>query len=77
MTASRHRLDLRDLEPPEPMRRALEAVEMLGAGAVIETVTDREPLLLHRELERRGHLYATNGSAGSITTTIWRKEVSS
>lgn len=77
MTAATLRLDLRDLEPPEPMRRALEAVEALGAGEVLEVVTDRAPLLLQRELERRGHRYATDGRGCTITTTIRAKEVPS
>lgn len=66
------RLDLRDLDPPEPMRRALEAVETLGTSDLLEIVTDREPMLLQRELERRGHCYVTNGSGEHFTTTIRR-----
>ena len=52
------RLDLRGLDPPEPMRRALEAVEALDPGQTVELLTDREPLLLHRELKFRGHVYS-------------------
>ncbi|MBU6296617.1 MAG: DUF2249 domain-containing protein [Alphaproteobacteria bacterium] len=66
------RLDLRELPPPEPMRRALEAVEKLGISDVLEIVTDREPMLLQHELERRGHRYVTGGSDGDFTTTIRR-----
>ncbi|MDE2182917.1 MAG: DUF2249 domain-containing protein [Alphaproteobacteria bacterium] len=66
------RLDLRDLEPPEPMRRALEAVEGLGLSDVLEIVTDREPMLLHRELERRGHRYVASCLNGGFTTTVRR-----
>lgn len=66
------RLNLRDLEPPEPMRRALEALEKLGISDVLEIVTDREPMLLQRELERRGHRYVTSGFNGDFTTTIRR-----
>lgn len=65
-------LDLRELEPPEPMRRALEAVEVLCASDVLEILTDREPMLLHRELARRGHRYVTAGGDGNFTTTIRR-----
>lgn len=64
------RLDLRDLAPPEPMRRALEAVEMLGTADVLEILTDREPMLLHRELDRRGHGYVCNASGQGFATTI-------
>lgn len=66
------RLDLRELAPPEPMRRALEAVEGLGSSDVLEILTDREPMLLHRELDRRGHRYVAGGGDGNFTTTIRR-----
>ena len=63
-------LDLRGLDPPEPMRRALEAVEGLTAGEAIEIVTDREPLLLYRELARRGHSYVAESRSDGFLTTI-------
>lgn len=66
------RLDLRELDPPEPMRRALEAVETLSAGDLLEILTDREPMLLQRELDRRGHGYVTNRSGDGFSTTIRR-----
>lgn len=75
MTSVTNCLDLRGLEPPEPMRRALEAVEALAAGDAIQIVTDREPMLLQRELERRGHSYVTGGAGQAITTTIRRSAV--
>ncbi len=71
-TPSTRRIDLRNLEPPEPMRLALEAVETLGASDLLEIVTDREPMLLQRELERRGHRYITAPSADGFLTTIRR-----
>lgn len=69
---STKRLDLRDMDPPEPMRQALGAVEMLGAGDLLEIITDREPMLLQRELDRRGYRFVTNGSDRGFTTTIRR-----
>ena len=105
-TPSAQRLDLRDLDPPEPMRRALEAVERparvairsdrssrrtyrirskftrsddsirsqfaLGDGAAIEIVTDREPVLLFRELDRRGRVYASESGPDGFRTTVRR-----
>jgi uncharacterized protein (DUF2249 family) len=65
-------LDLRNLDPPEPMRRALEAVEALAGGDLLEILTDREPMLLQRELDRRGHRYVTNAAADGFATTIRR-----
>ncbi len=69
-TASVPSLDLRGLDPPEPMRRALEAIEALGPGKVLEVITDREPLLLHRELARRGYSYLGDARSHGFCTTV-------
>lgn len=66
------RLDLRGLDPPEPMRRALEAVEALCVGQAVEILTDREPLLLHRELVSRRHGYSCEPGADGFRTTVRR-----
>ncbi len=71
-TPSRQRLDLRGLDPPEPMRRALEAVEALESGEVLHIITDREPLLLYRELDRRGHSHLSESDPEGFRTTIRR-----
>ena len=68
------RLDLRGLDPPEPMRRALEAAEALATGEALEIVTDREPLLLYRELGRRGHSYVAERRPEGFFTTIRRSQ---
>ena len=66
------RLDLRGLDPPEPMRRALEAVEALSPGEAVELLTDREPLLLHRELGLRRHAYSYEPCGEGFRTTVRR-----
>lgn len=71
-TLPARRLDLRGLDPPEPMQRALEAVEALAVGEALEIVTDREPMLLHRELERRGHRYIIESRSGGFHVKICR-----
>ena len=48
-------LDNRDLEPPEPMIKALEGVESLTVGQTIAVLLPREPVFLIDELEARGH----------------------
>ena len=73
-TETPQRLDLRGLDPPEPMRRALEAVEALAAGKLMEIITDREPLLLYRELGRRGHSYIAERRPDGFFTTIRRSQ---
>jgi uncharacterized protein (DUF2249 family) len=65
-------IDLRGLDPPEPMRRALEAVEGLPIGEALTIVTDREPLLLYRELKRRGYRYIAEKELLAFHTVICR-----
>ncbi|RWM28580.1 DUF2249 domain-containing protein [Mesorhizobium sp.] len=48
-------LDSRDLEPPEPMVRALQAVETLAPGQTVAVLLPREPIFLFDELRARGH----------------------
>ncbi len=71
-TPSLQRLDLRGLDPPEPMRQTLEAVEALKSGEVLQIITDREPLLLYRELDRRGHSHVGEIDLEGFRTTIRR-----
>lgn len=65
-------LDLRGLHPPEPMQKALEAIEALAPGDAVEIVTDREPMLLYRELDRRGYAYETRTDHGDFHSTVRR-----
>lgn len=65
-------LDLCGLDPPEPMRRALEAVEALKSGEALQIITDREPLLLYRELDRRGYSHVSNSDPKGFRTIIRR-----
>ncbi len=47
-------LDLRGLEPPQPMVRVLDALMSLPDGATLRAVTDRQPMHLIEQLEMRG-----------------------
>lgn len=47
-------LDNRDLDPPEPMVRTLEALERLRPGETLAALLPREPLFLFEELQKRG-----------------------
>lgn len=47
-------LDNRDLMPPEPLVRILDALEHLAPGEVLEAINPREPIHLYPELEKRG-----------------------
>ncbi|HVV92128.1 MAG TPA: DUF2249 domain-containing protein [Hyphomicrobiales bacterium] len=48
-------LDNRDLDPPEPMVRILEATEAMAPGEVLSALLCREPIFLFPELAKRGH----------------------
>ena len=53
--APRVELDNRNLDPPEPMVRTLEAVETLAPGETVAALLPREPLFLLEALNARGH----------------------
>lgn len=50
-------LDVRDLEPPEPMARTLEALERLPPGGTLLHINVRVPQFLLPQLEERGYRY--------------------
>ncbi len=47
-------LDVRGLEPPEPMLNILAALEILPSGRELRALTDRRPVHLLEELDTRG-----------------------
>jgi hypothetical protein len=54
MSATNQRtLDLRGLDPPEPMVRILEALVASLPGTTLHARLDRKPLFLLEELQRR------------------------
>lgn len=66
-------LDLRGLEPPEPMLRILSALESSPLGASFRAQTDRQPLHLYPELDARGAKHVSDPQPdGSWVTTITR-----
>jgi uncharacterized protein (DUF2249 family) len=54
---ARLELDNRELDPPEPMVRTLEALETLAPGETLAALLPREPLFLFEELRARGHAW--------------------
>jgi len=48
-------LDVRGLEPPQPMVTILEKLAELGPGAQLEVHHHREPVLLYEKLKLRGY----------------------
>jgi uncharacterized protein (DUF2249 family) len=50
-------LDVRGLEPPEPMVRTLEALEQLPPGGMLIQLNERVPQMLLPQLDARGFSY--------------------
>ena len=53
-------LDVRNLEPPEPMVRILETLPKLSDNTVLVVHHHREPLMLYDKLAERGYSATTN-----------------
>jgi uncharacterized protein (DUF2249 family) len=59
--AGRHTvLDVRDLEPPQPMVRVLEEADRLGPGDELEVRHGRRPVFLYPQLDERGFVHETD-----------------
>jgi uncharacterized protein (DUF2249 family) len=68
-------LDVRGLEPPQPLVRVLDRLETLGAGDRLAVVLDRRPMLLYPQLEARGFAHATDeATPGVVRVLITRRE---
>ena len=52
-------IDARDLEPPEPFERAMEALCALEPGGQVMLILNREPYPLYRVLQLNGYQYNT------------------
>jgi len=67
-------LDVRGLEPPEPMVRTLEALERLPAGATLVQRNDRVPHFLLPLLGERGFTHEIDAAApgGGVVVRIRR-----
>ena len=68
-------LDVRGLEPPQPMVRVLEEVERLSPGGELEVRHDRRPVFLYPQLEARGLVHETDEpEPGIVRIRIRRPE---
>ncbi len=63
-------LDVRGLEPPEPLIRVLDALESLPDGAKLRARTDREPCHLFGEATQRGFSYECNEQPDGSWITV-------
>lgn len=70
------RLDVRGLEPPQPMIRVLQEAERLDPGAELEVHHDRRPTFLYPQLEDRGFVHETDEpEPGLVRIRIRRRAV--
>ena len=53
-------IDVRGLEPPQPMVAVLERLETLGRGERLTVVHDRRPTVLYPQLDARGFTHSTD-----------------
>lgn len=68
-------LNVRGLEPPEPLERVLDALSSLQPGQQLCMAIDREPFPLYRILQSNGFAYQTNAMPDfSYEVVIWHKE---
>jgi uncharacterized protein (DUF2249 family) len=67
------RLDVRNMEPPEPLLHTLEALETLPVDSVLVQVNSRVPHLLLPILRERGfHFTVAEPSTSEVQVRIWR-----
>lgn len=66
-------LDARDLLPPEPLERTLEALDELQPGQRLRLLLSREPYPLYGILNRNGYRHQTEPQPeGHFAILIWR-----
>lgn len=74
MTTHDITLDVRGMEPPEPLEKVLQTIEGFGVGDRLTLVIDCRPQPLFRILERSGFAYREEaGSESRYEITIWRR----
>lgn len=58
-------IDARHMQPPEPMERVLEALDLLEPGNEIHLLIYREPVPLYNVLRRNGYSHVTERDANN------------
>ncbi len=65
-----HVIDAREMEPPEPMERTLDALAALSAGDRVVLRLTRQPFPLFDLLRRMGYLWEVSGGDGDYQILI-------
>jgi uncharacterized protein (DUF2249 family) len=66
-------LDVRGLEPPEPMVQILERLDTLAAGQHLVVLHERRPMLLYPQLDERGFLHDTEEVEPGLVRIVIRR----
>lgn len=64
-------LDVRELQPPEPLRQTLEQLAGIDADTVLVQTNDRAPQHRYPRLAERGYAYETTETGDAVVTAIW------
>ncbi len=66
-------LDVRGMEPPEPIERVFETIDDFGSDDRLRLVIDCHPVPLFRLLEQHGFAWRQDPGTSSVyEITIWR-----
>jgi TusA-related sulfurtransferase len=69
-----HLLDVRNMEQPEPLLRALAELESIAAGDYLRMLCHRDPVLLYPILQSQGFSYLRQrDSAGIYEILVWHR----
>jgi uncharacterized protein (DUF2249 family) len=66
-------LDVRGLEPPEPMVQILERLDTLALGQRFVVLHERRPMLLYPQLDERGFLHDTEELEPGLVRIVIRR----
>lgn len=67
-------IDGRDLEPPEPFLRTMEALDEIVPGQTVLLRLAREPFPLYRALTLNGYTWQTSRfDDGTVEILIWHQ----
>ena len=63
-------LDVRGLEPPQPMVAVLERLETLAPGETLTVIHDRRPIFLYPQLDERGFTHRTDEAEPGVIRIV-------
>lgn len=66
-------LDVRGLEPPQPMVAVLGRLERLAPGATLTVIHERRPTFLYPQLDERGFTHETDEPEPGVVRIVIRR----